>query len=114
MVPLGNFVQKVLQLTPGHEQRLLEEDAGIDNSVERKVAEGTGGRKNSLNLFVSEKLGRDVAELSHERDSDMAVVVGIVNNKVTYANDVKVIVLHEKFSFQNTHICVYIYIITHF
>lgn len=78
--------QKVFQFMLRHKQRLFENDAGVHDSLEGKVAESTGRLQEALHLFVSEHLGGNDANRSHVGKSNLIAIV-VLNNKVAYSLD---------------------------
>ena len=90
--------QKVLELLAAHEKGLLENDARVAQSIERKVAEGTGGGQETIHQFMGEQLGSNTADSSLKGNSYFDVVE-VGNNEIANLLGLDDISLHDKISF---------------
>ena len=97
-VPLSfGVLQKFFELGFAHKKRLLENDARVNDTVKREVAEGTGGGQETIHLFVGEQLGGEVAEKKSFEGNAYFTVSSIGKDEIS--NLLDVISSHDKISF---------------
>lgn len=105
MLRLVDTSKDLFQSTAAHEKRDAVVGCRIEVTLKRKITVGTGMDKDAFEFLVGNHLSGDATEHTLPGNSDFPGRM-VKNDKLANLLNIDAISLHEKNSFQNTHISV--------